>query len=240
MLPERLNWKFGLVLLTVIAVHVLCFYWWTSSDYFFSGDGLFYFSRKVTSLPEVWKKLITLDELFMYRPLPYIVFSSLLYPIFGTSPAPYHLLSYLMAAANAVLACIAVYFWSRRNHSLTLLASVFLLLNPVNFFPSFGLAYLDVGLSIFFYNLALVLIIKDGKRGRLLIPIFAALALLAREHSVLLPIEGTLILIAMGLSLRHALARTRTVWAVFILYAALQLYIRHGVVFAPQTQNENL
>jgi len=240
MVSDRLNWRLGIVLVTVVAVHFLCFYWWVSSDYFFSGDGLFYFSRKIGSLAEIWRRLVTVDELYQYRPLPYIVFSFVLYPLFGTSPTPYHLLSYLIASASALLACIAVYFWTGRDRSLTLLASVFLLLNPVNFFPSFGLDYIDVWLSIFFCNLALVLIITNSKSGRVLVPVLAVLALLAREHSVLLPIEAMLILVAMGLSFREAFSRTRSTWIVFGAYALLQLYARSGAVFADEQRNENL
>ena len=227
-------------LAAVFAVHFVCFYWWVSGAYYFTGDDLFYFSRRITSFADLWAKFATVDDLYQYRPLPYVFFSFVLYPLLGANPAPYHLATYIIALANILLVSACCYFWLRRDNKRALIASVFLILNPVNFFPSYGLAYIDVLLSVLFYFLALVVILAETKWAPILAPVFAVLALLSREHSVVLPAHALLILLATGISMRRAASRTRNVWLVVAAYAAFQLIIRQGAVFAPETANSNL
>ena len=236
---EMSRWK-AVGLATVVALHFVCFYWWVSDSYYFSGDALFYFSRRITSFAGLWSKFISLDELYQYRPLPYVVFSFVLYPLFGTNPGPYHLAAYLAASINILLVCGCCYFWLCRDKKRTLIASLFLILNPVNFFPSYGLTYIDVLLSLLFYLTALILILANAKWAPVLAPALAALALFSREHSVLLPVQALLILLATGVPLRQAVSRTRNVWLVVAAYAVFQLVIRQGAVFAPETSNSNL
>jgi hypothetical protein len=224
----------------LVGVHFVCFYWWAAGEYFFTGDALFYFSRPITSFGDLWTRLISVDDLYQYRPLPYVFFSFVLYPLFGTTPAPYHLAAYLIASVNALLACACLYFWLRRDKSLTLIASAFVLLNPVNFFPSFGPSFTDVLLAGFFYYLALLLILWNSRLAQVAAPLSAILALLSRESVVVLPIAAMLILLVTGTSLRDALSRTRNVWLVVAVYAVFQFVIRNGALFAPAEANPNL
>jgi hypothetical protein len=236
---EKLGWKV-VGLATVLVIHFVCFYWWVSDSYYFSGDGLFYFSRRITSLSALWSTFVSVDQLYQYRPLPYVLFSLVLYPLFGTNPGPYHLAAYLCALINILLVCGCCYFWLGRDKERALIAAVFLILNPVNFFPSYGLAYIDVLMSLFFYFLALTLILSNAKWAPLIAPALAALALLSREHSVLLPVQALLILLATGVPVRQAVSRTRNVWLVVAAYVIFQLIIRQGLVFAPENSNPNL
>src|SRR5262245_12565655 len=103
-LLQMLGWR-AVGLTSVLAIHFVCFYWWVSDSYYFSGDGLFYFSRRIISLSDLWSKFVSLDQLYQYRPLPYVLFSFVLYPLFGTNPGPYHLAAYLCALANILLVC---------------------------------------------------------------------------------------------------------------------------------------
>ena len=227
-------------LAAVFVLHFVCFYWWVSRSYYFTGDCLFYFSRPITSLVDLWSKFVSVDELYQYRPLPYVFFTFVLYPLFGTNPGLYHLAAYIIALANILLACGCCYFWLYRDKKRALIASVFLILNPVNFFPSYGLAYIDVLLSLLFYFLALILILANTRWAPVLAPVFAALALLSRENSVVLPAQALLILLMTGVPLRQAVSRTRSVWLVVAAYVVFQLVVRHGAVFAPETANSNL
>ncbi len=227
-------------LASVFAVQFICFYWWASSSYYFSGDCLFYFSRQITSYRELWTRLIHVDELYQYRPLPYVFFSFVLYPLFGAAPSPYHAFSYVMSLINILLVCGCCYFWLSRDLKAALIASVFLLLNPINFFLSYGLAYLDMFLAAFFYFLALILILADVKHAPILAPVLTVLALLSKEHCVLLPAHASMILLATGLSMRQTLSRTRNVWLVLAAYTIFQLVMRQGAVFAPETASSNL
>jgi hypothetical protein len=236
---EKFGWR-AVGLATVFVIHFVCFYWWVSDSYYFSGDGLFYFSRRITSFSGLWSTLVSLDQLYQYRPLPYVLFSFVLYPLFGTNPGPYHLAAYLSALINILLVCGCCYFWLCRDKKRALIASLFLILNPVNFFPSYGLGYIDVLMSLFFYFLALILILSNARWASVLAPALAALALLSREHSVLLPMQALLILVATGVPLGQAVSRTRNVWLVVAAYVVFQLIIRQGLVFAPEHSNPNL
>jgi hypothetical protein len=227
-------------LAAALVIHFICFYWWVSGVYYFSGDGLFYFSRQITSFSDLWSKFLSLDEYYQYRPFTFVFFSFVLHPLFGANPWAYHLASYFIALLNILLACGCCYLWLRRDPTLAWIASVFLILNPVNFFPSYGLTYLDVWLSVLFYLLSLLLILANTRWTPYLAPVFAALALLSRESSVVLPLQAMLILLATGVSLRATLGRTRNVWLVLAAYCVLQLIVRQGSIFAPETANANL
>jgi hypothetical protein len=224
----------------VFVVNFVCFYWWVSDSYFFTGDCLFYFSRHITSFADLYSKFLSVDEIYQYRPLPYVFFSFVLLPLLGTNPTLYHVAAYVIALINILLVCGCCYFWLGGDRRLTLIASVFLILNPINFFPAYGLAYIDVLLSLLFYLLALILILANSRWASVLAPLLAVLALLSREHSVLLPAQALLILLATGVSMRQAVSRTRNVWLVVAAYAVFQLVIRDGAVFAPETANSNL
>jgi hypothetical protein len=229
-----------LLLLGIIPIHFLCFYWWSAESYYFSGDALFYFSRQIHSFPELVSRFLSIDELYQYRPLTYVFFTFVLHPLFGSNPYWYHVTAYLFSSVNVLLASTCIYHWVGRSSRLVLFASIFLALNPVQFFPSFGPTYIDQWLSSFFYYLALLMVLRESDRLRLLaVPMFM-LALLSKEHSVLLPVHAVLVFVALGQPFGEALRKTRYLWLVFGAFAVFQLAIRHGMVFAPEGANPNL
>ena len=77
-----------LLLLGIFPIHFLCFYWWSAPSHYFSGDALFYFSRQIHSLPELAHRLLSVDDLFQYRPLTYVVFSFVLLRSLEMIPIP--------------------------------------------------------------------------------------------------------------------------------------------------------
>jgi hypothetical protein len=235
--PTALPW---LLLLGIFPIQFLCFYWWPARDYYFSGDALYYFSRQIDSLPELAARFFSVDELYQYRPLTYVFFTFVLLPVFGNNPHPYHLVAYLFSTVNILLACACVYYWVGKNAQLALFASIFLILNPVNFFPSFGPTYIDQWLSSFFYFLTLLLVFRDSPKAGLLAPIAFLLVLLSKEHGVILPAHALLVLLVLGTPLRDAFRKTRNLWILLAVFVVFQLVIRHGVVFAPETSNPNL
>ena len=64
-----------LLLLGIVPIQFLCFYWWSAPSHYFSGDALYYFSRQIHSFPELATRLLSVDDLFQYRPLTYVAFS---------------------------------------------------------------------------------------------------------------------------------------------------------------------
>lgn len=231
---------FKLLMLGVIPIHFLCFYWWSAGFHYFSGDGLYYFSRQISSLPELAMRFLVVDEMYQYRPLTYVFFSFVLYPLFGSDPQPYHLVAYLLNSVNTVLACACIYYWIRKKTPVVWFAVIFVVLNPVHFFPSFGPTYIDQWLSSFFYFATLLLLLRDSPYMSVLTPITFLLALFSKEHSVTLPVNAGLVLLASGVSWRDVLRRTRNLWIVLLCFFVFQLIIRNGALFAPQAANPNL
>jgi hypothetical protein len=229
-----------LLLLGIFPIHFLCFYWWSAPSYYFSGDALYYFSRQIHSFPELATRLLSVDDLFQYRPLTYVVFSFVLAPVFGNNPYPYHVTAYLFSTVNVLLACACVYDWVGRNPRLAIFASIFLVLNPVHFFPSFGPTYIDQWLSSFFYFLTLLLVVREPRSARILAPATFVLALLSKEHSVMLPVHAVLVLLVLDVPRREVFRKTRDLWIVLAAFAAFQLVIRGGMVFAPEGGNPGL
>lgn len=223
----------------IAAVQFFCFYWWPAEIYYFTGDGLYYFSRLIDSWTELARRFLSTDELYQYRPLTYVFFTFVLFPLFGTNAAPYHLTAYLFSTANVLLACGCIYYWIGRRKTLAAYAAIFLFLNPVHFFPSFGPTYVDQWLSSSFYFGALLVILRDDPRFVRFAPVMFAFALASKEHSVLLPAHAVLILSASDVSFREALRKTRSLWVVLAVFAAFQLTIRDGVIFAPPGSNPN-
>ncbi len=233
----RLAW---ILLLGIVPIHFLCFYWWAAQDYYFSGDALYYFSRQVHSLSDLAARFLSVDELYQYRPLTYVFFSFVLLPLFGTHPQPYHVTAYVFSAINILLACAVVYYSVGRNKQVALFAAIFLLLNPVNFFPSFGPTFIDQWLSSFFYFATLLIVFGESTKLAAIAPVTFLLALLSKEHSIMLPVHATLVLLARNTTYRDTFKKTRNLWIVLTVFAAFQLAIRHGNAFAPEGTNPNL
>lgn len=232
-----MNWA-GVCLLIVF--HSVCFYWWIAGDYYFNGDELFYFSRQVGSFAELAHRFMSVDDLYQYRPLTFVFFSFVLRPLFGTNAAPYHAVAYAMGLIDTFLACLLVYFWTGKRLPTAALAAVYLVLNPINFFASFGPTYLDLLLSSLFYFSALLVILKAPQKFRwLAVPLFV-LALSAKEQSVMLPVHAFLMLVMSGVNWKEALKRTQMLRIALLLFLAVQLMIRHGALYAPEGTNPNL
>jgi hypothetical protein len=210
----------------VCIVHFICFYWWASDDYYFSGDALFYFSRRIDTFAELIQRLFSVDEMYQYRPLTYVFFSFVLFPLFGNSPAPYHATAYILSAINALLASLCIYYWVGKKTPLAWFAIALLLINPVHFFPSFGPTYIDQWLSSFFYFLALLFLLRDSPHAIVPASISFLLALLSKEHSVMLPAHAALLLWAMGTPIRNALRRTRYLWGILAAFMIFHCAVR--------------
>jgi hypothetical protein len=226
--------------IAVAAVHYICFYWWVVDSYYFSGDGLYYFSRRIDTFSDLIARFTSVDEMFQYRPLTYVFFSFVLFPILGKAPDAYHAIAYLFSTVNAILASLCIYTWLKEHRSTASLAIVFLLINPVHFFPSFGPTYIDQWLSSFFYFAALLILLRDPPYAWVPVSFSFLLALCSKEHSVTLPMHAVLLLWSMGLPLRSAFHKTRYLWIMLAGFMLFQLGIRGGSLFAPPGTNPNM
>jgi hypothetical protein len=241
-LNTRCDWTPSpkLLLLGIIPIQFLCFYWWSAHSYYFTGDALYYFSRQIHSLPELASRFLSVDEMYQYRPLTYIVFTFVFFPLFGNYAPAYHLAAYIFSSINALFACACMYYWTGPKAQMAWYAAIFLVLNPVHFFPSFGPTYIDQWLSSFFYFLTFLIIFRQCANAHVLAPITFVLALLSKEHSVMLPVHVMLVLLVLNVPFRDAVRRTCNLWIVLAAFMTFQLVIRHGSLFAPPGSNENL
>lgn len=212
------------------AIHFTAFYW-STSDYTFNGDDMMYFSRSIDSVGTFLDRLLTVDQLYLYRPLTYIVFSFMLEPLFGTNPSPYHLFAYLFTLFDLLLICWFVYLWTGRRLATLVPAALYIVLSPLHVGVSYGLGFLEMPLSVFLYFSCLIILINDRRRWLWTMPFLFVLALMSKEHSVMLPFHAVLVLISMDVPWRTALRRTRTLWAVLALFMTFQLVIREGDLF---------
>jgi hypothetical protein len=224
----------------IVPIHILCFYWWSAEQYYFTGDALFYFSRQIVSLSDFASRFLGVDDLYQYRPLTYVFFSFVLRPLFGNSPQPYHIIAYLFTALNGVLACACIYYWSGRKASMWCFASAFLLLNPVHFFPAFGPTYIDQWLSTMFYFTTLLIVVRNPSWTWVVAPLTFLLALASKEHSVTLPAHAVILMVACNTPVREAFRRTRNLWIVLFAFLAFQFAVRQGVMYSPPEINPNL
>ncbi len=72
----------------ILLLEVALFVW--SFGQFFCGDSLYYLWYRADSPARAFHYLTQADHLNSYRPLTYIVFSWLLFPLFGLNPLGYH------------------------------------------------------------------------------------------------------------------------------------------------------
>ena len=224
----------------LLLFNFICFYWWIAGNYYFNGDELFYFSRQIGSFAGLIHRFAAVDDMYQYRPLTFVVFTFILKPLFGTSVGPYHAAAYVMTLVDTLLACALVYFWIGKRPAAVGFGLIYLLLNPINFFASFGTTDLDLQLEAFFYFSALLILLKAPREFQwLAVPSFL-LALCSKEQAVMLPVQAFVMLVTAGVNWKDALKQTKVLGLALIFFMVFQLVIRHGALFAPHAANSNL
>lgn len=172
----------------LFAVEICLFTW--NVDHFFNGDSLFFFSHRVHSWPEVWQKFKGPDHLWQYRPLTFVIFSFLLYPLFGLEPLGYNTFPLLLHMANTLL----VYHLLRlllADRSAALFGTFFFGVHSSAFYVTYGVAFLpDFSYSLF-YLLSVLLFLKFCRGGRWSYQVASlgafVLSLFCKEAAITLP-----------------------------------------------------
>ena len=175
-------------LLTILAAEVLLFVW--KCDHFFNGDSLFFFSRRIESWSDVWRVFKGPDALWQYRPLTFVIFSYVLYPLFGMNRLGYNLFPLLVHAGNTL-----VVFGILRKLGLAeraaLLGTFFFGAHCAAFYVTYDAAFLPDFSFSFFYLLAIFFFVKflqAEKHGSVALSLlFFILALFCKETAATLP-----------------------------------------------------
>lgn len=233
------------VLAGLLALQVVLFA--PSWNAFFCGDSVFYLSRVVE--PTQLRYLFTHpDAQGAYRPLTYLLFSWVFYPLFGLDPFGYH----LAALGLHLLGCMLVYRLLRKRlgEAASLAGLFFFSVHATNFYTTYDLTFLPDLMALPCW-LGLLLCYTRWIEKRSGTAYFGALAcflagLLSKETLVMLPLTLALwtwllrtreTRPAQTLRLHGILARLRGLSPVlpFLvldgLYLAWTAHIKYGLLY---------
>lgn len=243
-------------MLAVLALQVLAFS--TSWKAFFCGDSIYYLSRLVE--PARLRFLFThYDTQGAYRPLTYVVFTWVLYPLSGLGPFGYHLAASGFAALNSLL----FYCLLRRllQARAALPALFFFALHGVQFYASYDATFLPDQLVMFCWLMALLAyshyaLYRAGAGPAVWVPgvaygasiLWFAAAFLSKETALMLPVtvavwHGLLITGRSpriqgpgsgGLARREIARLALSVLPFFActgLFLKWTLYVKHGLLY---------
>jgi hypothetical protein len=179
--------KVGVALGLLMALEVLLFS--RTFSMFFCGDSLYYFSRRLTSLGDLGRILTSVDYLEEYRPLPFMLFSFLYYPLFHLEPWGYHFIPLIFHLANTLLA----FRLARRLLGTDLgafVAAFFFGVHSANFFITYDVTMMTEFTYVFFFLIASVAFLDyQESRSRVSLALTLGgfvLALLSKESAVTL------------------------------------------------------
>jgi len=184
--PRLRAWEAGAVL-AILALQVLVFSAsWTA---FFCGDSIYYLSRLVE--PARLRFLFThYDAQGAYRPLTYVVFTWVLYPLSGLRPFGYHPAVSGFAALNSLLFYCLV---RRLLRARAALAAFFLFaLHGVQFYASYDVTFLPDQLMTFCWFMALLAYghyaLRRSWTAYAASLLWFAAAFLSKETALMLPV----------------------------------------------------
>jgi hypothetical protein len=177
----------GVALILMLEVGLFCW----SFGKFFCGDSVFYLWYRVESPAQVFRILTRPDHLHSYRPLTYLFFSSLLFPVFKLDPLGYHVV------ALCVHLVVSLLFFRLlrelvRAPAAALAGMLWFGVHSVNFYITYDASFLPDFMHGLFCAAALLccaLHWRSGKRSWLGAALICfLLALLSKESSVVLPV----------------------------------------------------
>lgn len=160
------------------------------SDHFFNGDSLFFFSNRLDSLEDVWQKFKGPDHLWQYRPMTFVIFSFLLYPLFKAQSLAYNILP-ILAHLAATLLIYRILRLLGLGRTAAFLGTLFFGVHSVAFYVTYGVAFLPDFTYAFFYLWAILFFLRylEFKAWRMLAASLAAFffSLMCKEAAVTLP-----------------------------------------------------
>lgn len=177
----------GVALILMLEVGLFCW----SFGKFFCGDSLFCLWYRVETPAQVFRILTRPDHLHSYRPLTYIFFSSLLFPVFKLDPLGYHV---VVLCVHLVISLL--FFRLLRElvkaPAAALAGMLWFGVHSVNFYITYDASFLPDFMHGLFCAAALLcyaLHWRSGRRSWLAAGLISfLLALLSKESSVVLPV----------------------------------------------------
>jgi len=176
----------GVAFILMLEVGLFCW----SFGKFFCGDSLFYLWYRVETPAQVFRILTHPDHLHSHRPLTYIFFSALLFPVFKLDPLGYHV---VVLCVHLVVSLL--FFRLLREvvkaPAAALAGMLWFGVHSVNFYITYDVSFLPDFMHGLFCAAALLcyaLHWRSGRRSWLAAGLISfLLALLSKESSVVLP-----------------------------------------------------
>ena len=197
---------------------------------FFDGDAFYYFAHQVKDAAALKPLFSSLDRAKQYRPMTYLFFSFVQYPLLGFRAEWYSLFSTGIHLLNTVLVFLLLRRLTRSDLA-GMAGATFWGLNPVAIFITHSIGFLSDQLVGFFYLLATVSFLRHREAlkpvyGVVSLLAFAA-ALLSKEIAVTLPVNlAMLTLLAFpAKSERVSAAPEAGRWVGLSLFAILFCYL---------------
>ncbi|MBI4481450.1 MAG: hypothetical protein HY652_01035 [Acidobacteria bacterium] len=216
-----------LLLVALLGLEVVLFS--PSSSMFFCGDSLFYLSRRLESQEDLIRIFTHDDDMRSYRPLTYVLFSYVWYPLFGLDPLGYHRVALLFHLLNTLLVFLLLKELLPVEGALA--GSALFGLHSVNFFLTYDMTFLS---DFSYLPLALLSLRAQLKSQAIPAGVFLALALLFKESAVVVPFLMVLCLLVQkrdlpwNQALRQSLSQTVPHLLLLGPYFMVQLLLRGG------------
>ena len=157
---------------------------------FFQGDALFWTRYRFHGVGEFLRALPTLDVAHWYRPLSNRIIPSLLYPLFGLEPFPYHLVVFLSFLKLSCLVFLFFYYLTR-NMAIAFIGAFYFGIHSINVYPTYDFAFSPEVFYVFFYVSSVWLFIEAERRQSSIWRVASAgvfaLSLMSKEAAVSLP-----------------------------------------------------
>lgn len=177
----------GVAVILVLEVGLFCW----SFGKFFCGDSLFYLWFRVETPSQVWRILTHTDHLHSYRPLTYIFFSLVLFPLLELSVFGHH----VVTLGIHLVVSLLVFRLARelmKTRVAALAGMLWFGVHSVHFYSTYDLSFLPDYMHGLFCVLALLCYAvyrRVGRRRWLAAALVSfVFALLSKESSVVLPV----------------------------------------------------
>jgi hypothetical protein len=157
--------------------------YFASNNHFFQGDTIHWFYARHKTLHDFLAGFFSLDSGGWYRPLTNGSVQSLLFPVFGFTPAGYRVVQYALFLAATIAVFKLAGLLSERKLAASL-AALYFSLHTVNAYTTYDLAFIPEIVYALFYVCAVFFYLK--RRTMIALLCFVA-SLCSKEAAITLP-----------------------------------------------------
>jgi len=216
--------------------------------HFFMGDTLLWMGYRYHSIGDFFRGFVTVDPTLWYRPLAQRTVVSVLYPLFGLHPFPYHAVMFVLFFA-CTLGVFLVTEQLTESRRAAWIATLFFVPNVTHAFTTYDPAFVpEMMFTLFYVGSVIGWVVWLRSQNQRALVVSAALfvgSLLSKETAVALPF--TLFVIWLCLPQKkpvrlRSLAPHFAILALYLVFAIGYLHIRavdiRGLIERPGTAGQ--